>query len=148
MSKNFYSGHYKPKNPSKYIGNLNNICYRSSWELGLMSWCDISSKVIHWSSEETVIPYISPLDNKQHRYFIDFYIELENKKYYIEVKPLKETKEPKPVKNTNSKKYITEVATYIKNISKWKAASKWATSRGAVFAVFTEKTLRQLGINI
>lgn len=144
---NYYQGHYKPKNINKYIGNISNICYRSSWELSLMHYFDNSTKILKWSSEEIIIPYISPLDNKQHRYFLDLYAELNNKKYYIEVKPLKQTIEPKPSKRI-SKKYLTEVSTYIINQAKWNAASLYAKQRGGEFIVFTEKTIRELGIKI
>ena len=35
-----YQGRFKPKNPSKYMGDPTNIIYRSSWELRLMSYLD------------------------------------------------------------------------------------------------------------
>ena len=38
--------------------------------------CDLNPDVLKWGSEETVIPYVSPLDNKIHRYFVDFYIQV------------------------------------------------------------------------
>ena len=65
-----YKGKFVPKNSHKYKGNVNNIIWRSTWERSLMKFLDINPDVIQWSSEETVIPYISPVDNKMHRYFI------------------------------------------------------------------------------
>jgi hypothetical protein len=38
--------------------------------------------------------------------------------------------------------------TYVKNQSKWDAASKWADARGYRFAIWHEDTLKQLGIKI
>ena len=100
-----YKGRYSPVNPKKYQGNPSNIIYRSLWERKFMKWCDMNSDVIKWGSEETVIPYISPIDNKIHRYFVDFYIQVrtkdgELKSYLVEVKPKKYTKPP----DTNPKK--------------------------------------------
>ena len=88
-----YQGRFKPKNPSKYMGDPTNIIYRSGWELKLMSFLDVQDNVIRWSSEEVVIPYRSPIDGKRHRYFPDFYVEQINTnnkidKILIEVKPI------------------------------------------------------------
>ena len=52
------------------------------WERKFMK-CDLSESVIKWGSEETVVPYVSPLDNKIHRYFIDFYVQLRDKDTYL-----------------------------------------------------------------
>jgi len=103
-----YKGRYSPLNPKKYQGNPTNIIYRSLWERKFMVWCDMNSDVIKWGSEETVIPYISPLDNKRHRYFVDFYIQVRTKEgilksYLVEVKPKKYTKPPEksPTRNNS-----------------------------------------------
>ena len=57
-----------------------------------MKWCDSDEKCLQWSSEEVVIPYISPIDNKRHRYFPDFLIQTSKGWFLIEVKPQVETK--------------------------------------------------------
>ena len=57
-----------------------------------MKWCDITPSVTEWGSEEIIIPYISPVDGRRHRYFPDFYVKIGNKKYLVEVKPLRQTK--------------------------------------------------------
>ena len=54
-----YKGLFKPKNPSKYKGNINEIVYRSSWEKKMMIYCDTTKSVVEWGSEELVIPYVS-----------------------------------------------------------------------------------------
>ena len=63
-----YKGHFKPKNPTKYIGNPIHIMYRSLWERKFMVFCDSTKSVVRWGSEEVVIPYFSPIDKKFHRY--------------------------------------------------------------------------------
>ena len=75
MTRQYKQGLFYPKNTEKYKGDFSNIVYRSSWELKFMHWADESKNVLEWSSEELVIPYLSPLDNKMHRYFVDFKIK-------------------------------------------------------------------------
>ena len=70
-----YKGRYTPQNPSKYKGDYRNIIYRSLWERKFMVYCDQSNNIIEWGSEEIIIPYLSPLDGRIHRYFPDFYIK-------------------------------------------------------------------------
>ena len=92
-----YQGKYTPSFPRKYKGRskecdlslLMGITYK------FMKWCDVTPSVQEWGSEEIIIPYISPVDGKRHRYFPDFYVKISNRKYLVEVKPLKQTKEPK-----------------------------------------------------
>ena len=140
-----YKGYFKPKNSKKYKGNPTNIIYRSSWELKLMIRLDEDPNIISWGSEEIVIPYRSPLDNKIHRYFVDFIVTKINKQgiketVLIEVKPAKQTKPPKVQKNI-TRKYITEVKTWGVNEAKWKAAKEYCDDRKWKFYIFTEKEL-------
>lgn len=141
----FKQGFFKPKNPAKYKGDATQIVYRSGWELRLMSYFDMHEDVIWWSSEEKIIPYRSPVDNKIHRYFPDFLINIKNKEgktetVMIEVKPKSQTKEPKrPSKVT--KKYINEVFTYGVNQNKWKAAEEFCADRGWRFMIMTEEEI-------
>ena len=67
---------YRPKNPKKYVGNTSNIICRSSWERIFCNFCDESDHIFTLASEEFSIPYISPLDNKRHRYYPDFLIKV------------------------------------------------------------------------
>ena len=101
---------YKPNYPNKYKGDPNNIICRSSWERRFCSWCDLNENIIEWGSEEFWIPYLSPVDNRVHRYFPDFIIKVKEstgqiKTYVIEVKPKKQTQPPKP------KSRVTKTAT-------------------------------------
>src|SRR5581483_9137771 len=92
----YLQGRFSPKNPEKYKGDASQIFYRSSWELKLMLRCDTDPNIVEWSSEEIVIPYVSPLDGKVHRYFPDFKIKTkQGKTMVIEIKPLTQTKPPK-----------------------------------------------------
>lgn len=140
----YYQGKFKPKNPKKYKGDINNIWYRSSWELRFMNWLDNSNDVIEYSSEEIVVPYISPIDNKGHRYFIDFWVRMQTKdgikQFLIEIKPFKQTQQPKPPKR-KTRKYLNEVATYLVNEAKWKSAKEYCLDNGMQFKIITEKEL-------
>ena len=70
-----YKGKYQPSNPKKYKGDPTNIIYRSLWERKMMRYCDLNENILEWQSEEFCIPYRSPIDNKIHRYFPDFFIK-------------------------------------------------------------------------
>ena len=143
-----YKGRFAPKNPQKYKGDITNIVYRSLWELKFMKWCDLNSSVKEWGSEIVVVPYVSPLDKKVHRYFVDFYMKVMDKeggvqKYLIEIKPEKFTRPPSiPKKRT--KNFIDEVFQYGVNEAKWKAAFEYCQDRNMKFMILTEK---DLGIN-
>ena len=140
-----YKGRYRPSNPKKYKGNPSNIVYRSLWERKFMVYCDNHTKILEWGSEEIALPYRSPIDNKVHRYFPDFYIKVREsngkiKRYIIEIKPKKQTMEPK-VKKRKTKGYIYEVYEYAKNQAKWKAAEEFCKDRMWEFKVLTEEEL-------
>jgi hypothetical protein len=146
MSKReFLQGRYKPSNPQKYKGDVHNIIYRSSWERKFLYYCDTNENILEYSSEEIVVPYRSPVDNKIHRYFPDFYIKYKDgdgkiKKALIEIKPFRQTQEPK-VQKRKTKSYIYEVVEYAKNQAKWDAAKEWCIDRGWEFKVLTESDL-------
>jgi len=89
-----YSGRYIPTNIKKYKGDVSKIFYRSLWERKFMVYCDKNEAILEWGSEEVIIPYISPLDGRRHRYFAELYIKVRQKdgtvkKILIEVKPKK-----------------------------------------------------------
>lgn len=140
-----YKGKFQPSYPNKYKGDHRNIIYRSLWERKFMVYCDLNENILEWGSEEVALPYRSPLDNKVHRYFPDFYIKVREKtgrikKYLIEVKPFKQTKEPVPQKR-KTKSYIYEVTEYAKNQAKWSAAREYCKDRQWEFKVLTEHEL-------
>ena len=132
-----YSGRFTPRNPNKYVGDHNNIVYRSSWEVKVMDWLDRNPDVISWQSEELIIPYVSPADSRWHRYFPDFVVKVRTKEgqlktMVLEVKPDKQTKPPE-VKKRITKQYISEVTTWGVNQAKWKAAQEFCADRGWEF---------------
>ena len=136
---------YKPKNPQKYQGNPNNIICRSSWERKLCVWCDVNKNIISWASEEMSIPYLSPKDNRVHRYYPDYLIKVKEKNnkissYVIEVKPKKQTQPPKK-RSRVTKSYIYECQTYAINQAKWKAANEFCKDNKIEFKIITEDEL-------
>ena len=140
-----YKGKYRPIHPEKYKGDPTNIIWRSLWERKFCVYCDSNTNIIEWQSEEFCIPYSSPIDNKIHRYFPDFFIKYKDtdgkiKSSLIEVKPLRQTAPPvKPKRQT--KKYLSEAFEYAKNQAKWQAAREYCKDRMWEFKVLTEKEL-------
>lgn len=140
--RKYHQGKYKIKNRDKYLGDPDNIVYRSSWELKVLQWLDIHPDVISFSSEEIVIPYISPTDSKYHRYFPDFFVKIRSRdgsmrSMILEVKPHAQSIEP-VMKTKVTKRYINEVVTYGINQAKWKAAEEYCKDRKWEFKVLTE----------
>ena len=140
MSKSF-KGIYKPTNPKKYVGNPNNIVYRSLLERKFMVYCDNNPGITNWASEELPIRYYNPIDKKYHRYFPDFILKTDKgRKMLIEIKPSRQCKPPKtPTKKTRA--FMRSNFEYIKNRAKWKAATQYADDNNAKFKLITEKDL-------
>jgi hypothetical protein len=137
----FHKRKFIPIFPEKYTGDPTNIIMRSSWETRFASWCDKNPSVLKWSSEETVIPYRCPTDNRIHRYFVDFKITVSTgKTYIVEVKPAAQT-QPPIYPGRQTQRYITESLTFMKNKAKWEAAIEFAKDRGWEFKIITEKEL-------
>ena len=110
-----------------------------------MSYLDTNKNVVGWSNEEIVIPYLSPVDNRYHRYFPDFFAQIKNNQgtldsIIIEVKPYSQSVPPVQKKRV-TKGYIKEVMTYGVNEAKWKAAVEYCKDRNWKFQVITEKEL-------
>lgn len=148
MAYKTQQGYYNPINPDKWIITQTSldkgrIRYRSSWERKFCHWADRNPNVLEINSEGVIIPYISPLDGKSHRYYMDFYIKIRDKneqikKILIEVKPFKETKPP----SKRSKSYQKQLKTYIVNMAKWEATQKAVAGQADLsFQIITEKEL-------
>lgn len=143
-----YRGKFQPRNIAKYRGDASAITYRSLWERQAFRWLDDNPDVLDWNSEEVVIPYRCKTDGKQHRYFVDLFVKFKSGQVYlIEIKPEKQTQPPKQPKR-QSKKYLKEVMTYAKNTSKWEAATSYCEERGWRFEIWTENSLKKLGIKL
>ena len=137
----FHKRLYKPFFPEKYAGDPTNIVMRSSWETKFALWCDKNPAIVKWSSEETIIPYRCPTDDRMHRYFVDFKITTSaGKTYLVEVKPMKQT-QPPVYPGRRTQRYLTESLTFMKNQAKWKAATEYCKDRGWEFKIITEHEL-------
>lgn len=139
---------WTPRNPKKYIGDATNIIARSSWEVKMFNWCDNNPQVIKYCSEELIIPYMSPVDKKMHRYFPDLVMEVEDNnkiitRYVVEIKPYKETIPPKPSKKPQQLFEATK--TFAVNSAKWAAAEQWCVKNNFKFIILTEKELNIYG---
>jgi hypothetical protein len=109
-----------------------------------MKYFDSRPDVLKWGSEEIVIPYLSPLDSKVHRYFPDFFVEYMDKdgnliKELVEVKPLHES-DKQFAKSQRSKDAL------VVNEAKWKSAAIYCQERGMKFRVLTEKSIFHQGV--
>ena len=152
-------GTYTPKNPEKYIGDVNDIMYMSSWELKFMIYCDNRSEILKWGSECFHIPYTMErkdpktgvIKKTNHKYYPDFYMEVIDpespdgfKKYVIEVKPSSETVQPVPPKKFSTKamkNFEYAIVAFQKNMYKWSRAKDFCDARGMNFMLVTEKHL-------
>jgi hypothetical protein len=148
----FRQGYYKLTNPEKYVGDPTKIIYRSSWEFRFCKYCDESSGVIRWSSEPYPIKYISPVDGKEHQYYVDFYMRVKKGDfeydYLAEVKPEGSLQKPvfEGIQTMQKLKNFNYAAkTWLINRAKFAAAKNHAESIGYKFVVVTEEFLFRNG---
>jgi hypothetical protein len=135
--------------PEKYIGKIEQICFRSSWEISFARWLDTNDSVLEWRSEEDVIMYTSPVDGRKHRYFMDFYFKYkkENNEIWetlVEIKPYNQTQKPELKEQWTRKRKEQIASTYIINQAKWSATRQYVESqrqqgRKLMFKIVTEK---------
>lgn len=143
----FIQGKFTPNNPSKYIGNVGEIEYRSSWELEVFKMLDNNPNVICWVSEEIAIPYMKPQPDgksyKKARYFPDIYVEYVNRNgdYIKELMEIKPKKQSRSSRSRNPKTKLMENYTFAINTAKWEAAKAWCAAKGISFKVYTEASV-------
>ena len=141
----YKQGVFDPSEPDKYTG-IRPIVYRSGLELSFFRWCDRNNKILEWSSESVVLPYVSPKDGRVHRYFVDGTVKLQTasevKKYLIEIKPSKQTVPPKQHGNKKKSTLLYEQIQWATNSAKWKAAQAWCKKNNYKFLILREKDLR------
>lgn len=142
----YRQGKFRPQKPEKYKGDPTKIIYRSSYELKFMQYCDLTESINEWRSEEFFIPYISPIDNKVHRYFPDFFVKYKdkngnNRTLVVEIKPEKDLKMPEQNPKRKTKSWAFGVKTWAVNQAKWKAAREFCADRNYEFRILTEKDL-------
>ena len=146
MTHTYFQGRFRPKHPEKYVGDINNIIFRSSWETKFSAWCDSNPNVLKWGSEEFSINYIKPTDGKIHRYFPDYIIKTRNKQgeietWVVEVKPYCQSVPPKITPKKRKATLLQEQQTFLINQAKWKAMKQYCDKVGWKFKVITEKEL-------
>lgn len=147
---------YKLRNPHKYLGDADNVVFRSSWERKAFDFCDNNPNVIAWGSEEIIIDYMKPVFSytgqmtlKPARYFPDLYVEYVDKdgkfiKELIEIKPKKQTRASRARKYTTN---LFENMAYAVNTAKWDAAKRWCAINGVLFSILTEDSLFSQKVN-
>jgi len=129
---------FLPENIEKYRGNVP-IVMRSKYERKFAIWCDKTSKVSWWSSENMAIPYYNPIKKRKANYWPDFIININDKVYIIELKPGKETKPPVYSKR---KSLLREQLKYKINIAKWNSCKEYCNKYGYTFMVITNENLQ------
>ncbi len=144
--KNYIQNFFTPLHPEKYLGNVKDIVYRSSYELKAFHWCDSHPDILEWSSETISIKYFDPTTNKIRRYFPDLFIKIkeqtgEIKRYIIEIKPKRQTVPPKATGRKKTKTFLAESRIYAKNNAKWEAAKSFCKDNGIIFKLVTETEL-------
>ncbi len=150
MGHKYTQGIYNLINPNKYLGQPENIYFRSSWEYKLYFYLDNEPRVIRWNVEGITVPYEMKDDNGSWhtmRYHPDAYAEIvaldgSISKNVIEIKPYNETippEQPKRVTAKSLENHEYRLRTYLKNLNKWKNAKEFCDKRGLNFMIMTEK---------
>ena len=112
-----------------------------------MVWCDIKPHIVAWDYECLQIPYMCSIDKTQHRYIIDFLIDVDEKRdgnltrYLIEVKPLSQILPPDIKKCRTKKSYNEKLYVYTINRDKRLAAEAVCRQKGWKYKVITEKDI-------
>jgi len=156
-SKFFKQGYYTPRNPQKYIGDLNNIIYRSQMELDFCRICDFSKKIVKWSSEPETPPfpirYMHPISEEMKSYYPDYFVVVRQpnnieERMIIEVKPESLTIPPKrPLPNAKKKtkdNYLNKLKVVAINLAKKRAAEIFCKQYGMRYCFVTEKTIESI----
>lgn len=140
--RKYKQGIFVPQNQDKFIGTK--AIYRSGLELKFFRFCDLNTNVIKWGSENVVVPYLSPIDNKVHKYYVDNLVFIKEgdtiKKYLIEIKPDAQTRPP-TIKYKKKAHLIYANKQYAVNKAKWIHAEKFCDKHGLEFKIITEKDL-------
>jgi hypothetical protein len=135
-------GFFHPKNVEKYVGDINKIVYRSSWEKDFMNFLDNNLRIIKWGSETIPIPYVKPTTGRVHKYYPDFFVEYFNRQGKIvqdvvEVKPKKQVLQP-TTRGKSKKTQLYEALAWAVNNAKWDAARLFCDKYGYNFVIMSE----------
>jgi len=163
-------GYYNIEHKDKYIGDVSQVIYRSSWEYAFCKWLDASPSVIRWSSEPISIPYYdrvsklaecaklgldpnNPTNWEVRNYNTDFWYEVnkgdsQTDKIFAEIKPASKLRKPiPPLKDASLKEqriFTNAAKEYLINEAKFAALKAWAEKNNAKFYVFTEDILKKI----
>lgn len=145
MASPFLQGKYQLDFPNKYNGDMNDVVFRSSWELIAFKFCDNNPDIIAWSSESVIIPYRG-VDGLMHRYFMDLWIACLQpdgtpKKFLVEIKPKYKLNPPKKTPRKKDQTFLRELNEYLTNQKKWEAAREWCRVNNMTFLIWTEDVL-------
>ena len=146
----YKSGKFVPRKPEKYIGDIHNIIYRSSWEGRFCLYCDQNPNIIKWSSEPVQIEYWNPIDKKTHTYHPDYYIKVQKidgstEDWILEIKPAAQYQlEKKPIltgalTEKRIRSHNEQMQTCLINRAKFDSAMKFAKFNGYKFGAIDEK---------
>lgn len=139
-SSRYKQGYINPLSCKKLFPQLkyDKIIYRSSYEKKFIVWLESNKSIKYWGSECFGIPYYYIVDEKNHTYYPDYFIEFEDGSFcVVEIKPSNQTTKPL---NENCWAYKE----YVKNMCKWAAAKEFCESKGYKFKILTEKTIEHL----
>lgn len=129
MNANTHKGKVLTESLDGYRGKQKVITYRSSWEYKafmMLSKMYNMKAITGWASEETIFKYVSPLDDKEHRYFMDLTVFKPNGDVvFIEIKPYQQTQPPNRGRTKRDDVYAKEVNTFRVNTAKWNAVEEW-----------------------
>ena len=148
MASRFDQGWYMVKNPDKYLGDVNEVRFMSSWELNAFNFLDGNPNVLKWGSEEIAIPYIKPTDGRVHKYLPDLIVQYRDKEgvekwELLEIKPAAQVKVSR-ARNPNTRTY--QNLTLAVNTAKWAAAQQWCEAQqkngmAITFRILTEHSI-------
>lgn len=145
-------GYYSVINPNKYIGDINKVIYRSSYERIFYHSLDIDPNVIYWCVEpqELRIRYFNPTKRKWSHYYPDAFclkkIGDKEMKCLIEIKPKSKLVKPKQPKDLSDNKkkaqYIRKMNEYNVIDAKRKASVEYCKLKGMQYVFITERTVK------
>lgn len=130
MNTKTHKGKLLAETLNGYRGRQKVITYRSSWEhkaFMMLSKMYNMKAISGWASEETIFKYVSPVDDKEHKYYMDLTIFKPNGDVvFVEIKPYQQTQPPNRGKGKKREDvYMREVNTFRVNTAKWLAVEEW-----------------------
>jgi hypothetical protein len=147
----YNQGIFSPMNPAKLRNNNGKpIIFRSGWEAEAFRWCDRNSNVVEWTSENTPIPFVDPVDRAHHIFFPDLWIKYHDAKdgklvqAIVEVKPSTEVPAfaMARYKETGRKPSAHRMTILARNNAKFQSAQRWCDAHGMRFIILTEFDLK------